>query len=613
MRSCHHMPFGAELAGKAGVRFRLWAPTADQVELCLENASSQLILPMVRIGEGWYEITSAAAEAGTRYRFRINGELRVPDPAARCNPDDVHGASEVIDPEAYAWKDGGWVGRPWGEAVFYELHVGAYSPAGNFCGVAQRLPYLRDLGVTAIEFMPLMDFPGTRNWGYDGVLPFAPDSSYGRPEDLKHLVDQAHSHGLMVFLDVVYNHFGPEGNYLNAYAKRFFSERHHTPWGNAINFDEAGSRTVRDFFIHNALYWIEEFHFDGLRLDAVHAVKDNSRPDILIQLAEAVRSGPGRSRHVHLVLENDNNAAHYLERAEEGKPRWYNAQWNDDLHHALHVIVSGEHDGYYADHANDPLHRLGRCLAEGFDYQGEYSVFRGRPRGEPSRNLPAEAFVNFLQNHDQTGNRAFGERLSTLAPRARLRAALALMLLSPSPPLIFMGEEFGCTKPFLFFCDFGPDLARAVTEGRRNEFAAFEKFRSVEKRAEIPDPNALSTFELARISWEAIAEPEPAAWLSFYRELLKVRREKIVPMLPVLLPGSGRFQMISGRVLRVQWKRTDGKRLAMTANLGDEWAVAGDTESIGAIYRLPALTAEADNQMLPPWSVEWSLQSGEDA
>ncbi len=321
---------------------------------------------------------------GSCYRFRIDGGLRVSDPASRYNPADVHGPSQVIDPCEFDWEDEGWRGRPWSEAVIYELHVGTFTLAGTFAGVKDRLDYLVDLGVTAIELMPVADFPGARNWGYDGVLPFAPESSYGHPEELKDLVQTAHQKGLMVFLDVVYNHFGPEGNYLHIYTPQFFSKRHSTPWGAAINFDGPGSRVVRDFFIHNALYWLTEYHFDGLRLDAVHAILDGSDPDILLELAEAVHRGPGKERHLHLVLENDQNAAHYFDRG-------YRAQWNDDIHHALHVLLTGETDGYYQDYADRPVGYIGRCLTEGFAYQGEPSSYRGGvPRGELSRDLAGQ-------------------------------------------------------------------------------------------------------------------------------------------------------------------------------------------------------------------------------
>ena len=340
-------------------------------------------------------------------------------------------------------------------------------------GVIDKLDHLATLGVTAIELMPVADTPGRRNWGYDGVCLFAPQSAYGRPEELKALVDAAHGRGLMVFLDVVYNHFGPEGNYLHVYAPQFFTDRYHTPWGAAINFD-GGFRPVRDFFIENALYWLEEYHLDGLRLDAVHAIRDNSTPDILVELAETVRRRVGTGRQVHLVLENDDNASRYLERDRDDRPRWYTAQWNDDAHHALHVLLTGEDAGYYGDYSDAPARHLGRTLAEGFAYQGEASPHRGgSPRGTPSKRLPATAFVPFLQNHDQVGNRAFGDRISTLADADAVRAAVAVLLLAPSPPLLFMGEEWAARQPFPFFCDFGPDLADKVREGRRREFARF--------------------------------------------------------------------------------------------------------------------------------------------
>ena len=612
MRRRHVMPFGAQCEAGRGVRFRLWAPAARSVDVCIEAPQPCAALPMVRIEGGWFELTTDAAAPGSGYRYRIDGGQVVPDPAARANPQDAHGASEVIDPLAYDWHDGAWGGRPWHEAVVYELHVGAFTPAGTFAAAAERLPYLRELGVTAVELMPVADFPGARNWGYDGVLPFAPDSRYGRPGDLKRFVEAAHRLDLMVLLDVVYNHFGPDGNYLHVYARElFFSQRQRTPWGAAINFDGPGSRVVRDFFIHNALYWLEEFHFDGLRLDAVHAILDASQPHVLSELAEAVRQGPGRTRHVHLVLENDGNAAYHLAREADGAARWYDAQWNDDAHHALHVLLTGERDGYYADYFDRPERHLGRTLAEGFSYQGEFSAFRGRPRGESSRELPATAFVTFLQNHDQVGNRAFGERLTVLTPAEALKAALSLLLLAPSIPLLFMGEEFGCTSPFPFFCDFKGDLARAVTTGRRGEFASFARFRATGAIETIPDPNAESTFAAAILDWARLREPEHAAWHAFVRNLLQVRHREIIPRLPGLTPGGGAFEVIGRAALRLEWACTDGSRLAAVANLGSERVDARMPFAGAPIYACPEHAAhEIGKGWLLPWSVAWSIETG---
>ncbi|HVL35964.1 MAG TPA: malto-oligosyltrehalose trehalohydrolase, partial [Burkholderiales bacterium] len=417
------MPFGAELTG-AGVRFRIWAPQARSVDVSMNGEH----LPMQRREDGFFELTARAA-AGTRYRYRIDGGAEVPDPASRFQPQDADGPSEIVDPAAFAWADGGWRGRPWREAVIYELHVGAFASQGRYGAVADKLAHLKALGVTALELMPLADFAGRRNWGYDGVLPYAPDSRYGRPEDLKALVQAAHKAGLMVFLDVVYNHFGPKGNYLHTYAPQFFTDKHKTPWGAAIDY---GVPAVRAFFLHNALYWLEEYHFDGLRFDAVHAIVDDSPRHILEEIAATVRERlPGR--HVHLVLENDANQARFL-----GEGR-YDAQWNDDSHHAYHVLATGESDGYYGAYAEAPAKHLARCLAEGFAYQGEVSPFSGEPRGEPSAHLPPERFVDFMQNHDQIGNRAHGERLASLADEKALKALSAILLLAPSPPLLFMG------------------------------------------------------------------------------------------------------------------------------------------------------------------------------
>jgi maltooligosyltrehalose trehalohydrolase len=602
MKRAHEMPFGAQTIDEARTRFRIWAPSAEQVELCLQDHPPRL---MPRDNEGWYQ-TIIVAPPGTRYRFRIDGELSVPDPASRYNPGDVHGESAVVDPHAFNWRDERWHGRPWDEAVLYELHVGTFSPEGTFAGVVDRLDYLADLGVTAIELMPLSDFPGRRNWGYDGVLPFAPDAAYGRPEDLKRLIEQAHERGLMILLDVVYNHFGPEGNYLGRYAKPFFTERHHTPWGAAINFDGVHSREVRDFFIHNALYWLEEFHFDGLRFDAVHAIVDDSRVHILEELARALRDGPGQRRHVHLVLENDANEARYLARVNE-RPRLYDAQWNDDEHHALHVLLTEERDGYYEDYAAHPLTQLGRCLTEGFAYQGEPSAHRElRPRGEPSKHLPPTAFVPFLQNHDQIGNRALGERLCQLVPENALRAATAAVLLAPSPPLLFMGEEFGAQTPFQFFCDFGSELAALVTSGRRREFARFARFADESGQAEIPDPNAPETFERCKLDWDCLDRPPHTAWLQLYRELLAVRFTRILPRLRDGGRIDASFKELSKTALTAQWSLSEDTGLVLYTNLGPG-SVALPAPPAGALlFVVPQeSSAELARGRLPAWTTAW--------
>lgn len=562
------MPFGAQVLEGSRTRFRLWAPGADTVELVLPDSANPH-RTMQKHSDGWYELV-AEAGAGTRYLYRIDGEREVPDPASRCNPEDVHRASVVVDPAQFEWDDHGWRGRSWSEAVIYELHVGTFSPDGTFAGVERRLDYLADLGVTAIELMPLADFPGKRNWGYDGTLHFAPDSSYGTPEDLKRLIAAAHARGLMVFLDVVYNHFGPEGNYLHTYASAFFTDRHKTDWGAAINFDGADARPVRDFFIHNTLYWLEEFHFDGLRFDAVHAIVDDSTPHILVELAEAVRSGPARERAIHLILENDHNEARYLE-YRDGAPRWYSAQWNDDQHHAFHVLLTGEKDGYYADYADAPAKHVGRCLAQGYAYQGDPSPYRdGKPRGEPSKGLPPAAFVNFLQNHDQVGNRALGERLPALARPERLKAATFAWLLSPAPPMLFMGEEFAAATPFLFFCDFGPELAKAVTEGRRREFGKFLHFEHGKSADVIPDPNHPDSFERSKLDWPSLDEARHAQWLELYKRLLALRRDHIAPRLAAIEGGSGRYDALSHAALTVSWRMGDGNTLTIALNLSDE-------------------------------------------
>ncbi|MBI1395059.1 MAG: malto-oligosyltrehalose trehalohydrolase [Betaproteobacteria bacterium] len=603
------MPFGTEIL-VPGVRFRLWAPGARNVALGL---GSDPLRPMKAGGDGWFHCDVREAREGQRYRFRIDGGLDVPDPASRFNPDDVHGPSEIVDPLAFGWTDDDWRGRPWPEAVLYELHVGTFSPAGTFAGVEARLDHLVRLGVTAIELMPVADFPGRRNWGYDGVLPFAPDASYGRPEDLKRLVQAAHARGLMVILDVVYNHFGPEGNYLHAYAPAFFNPEHETPWGAAINFDARGSEVVRRFVIDNALHWLEEYHFDGLRLDAVHAFRDDSTPDIVEALTTAVRTGPGRDRHVHLILENDRNQSRYLRRDASGHPRHATAQWNDDVHHACHVIATGETDGYYADYAADPVAQLARCLAEGFAYQGEASVFRGGElRGEPSADLTPLAFVNFLQTHDQVGNRAFGERLCRLARPEALDVLTATVLLAPGVPMLFMGEEFAAATPFLFFCDFGHDLADAVREGRRREFARFTRFADPASRESIPDPNLAATFETSRLDWSCLEHEPHRTWLARHASLLATRARWLVPRLAAVTGGHGCWQREGRHGMRVTWTLGDGSRLTHLANLGDSPLSVAPPPAAGRT--LHAVRVDDDAIVagrLPPWSLAVRLDEGD--
>ena len=596
------MPFGCEVGEDGAVRFRLWAPAADRVDVWLENRADEILLPMHGMSGGWFEITTALAAHGSLYYFIIDGEERVTDPASRFQPRDVHGPSQVIDPGRWQWSDGDWSGRPWEEAVVYELHTGAFTGGGGFREVAARLDYLQALGITAVELMPVSDFPGERNWGYDGVLPFAPDSRYGTPDALKSLVQTAHSLGLMVLLDVVYNHFGPEGNYLHRYAPDFFTDRHHTPWGAAINYDGPNSRAVRDFFIHNALYWLEEFHFDGLRLDAVHAILDDSVPDILEELADAVHAGPGRRRHVHLILENDNNDARYLAREEGGAPARYTAQWNDDVHHALHVLATGETSGYYTDYTDAPARHLGRALAEGFAWQGEPSPYRhGKRRGTPSGGLPPAAFVGFLQNHDQVGNRALGERIGRLAPAAAVRAVTAVLLLAPAVPLLFMGQEGGTRRPFPYFCDFEADLGRQVAAGRRREFSRFPAFADPATRAAIPDPNARETFESAFLDRET---PDPD-WLAFHRTLLGLRREVVVPLLRGM-PAAGTYRCLSDCALVVDWAAAGG-RLQLYANLGGAPLPSAPVLPGTPVFRTPPAAADGRDGTWPAWFAAWAL------
>jgi len=580
--------FGARLTPD-GASFRLWAPAAKRVDLLLEKSQ-----PLERGEGGWFSADIRGVKAGARYKFRVDDEIDVPDPASAFQPDDVSGPSEVIDHARYRWRASDWRGRPWQEASVIETHVGTFTQEGTYRAMIDKLDHLVATGITALELMPLADFAGSRNWGYDGVLWYAPDSVYGRPDDLKALIDEAHLRGLMVFLDVVYNHFGPEGNYLGRYAPGFFTEAQ-TPWGSAIDYQVP---QVRAFAIENALYWLREYRFDGLRLDAVHTIVELGEISMLHDLSIAVGNLAAETRrHIHLVLENDDNRASVLD-AEQDPPRGkYRAQWNDDYHHAWHVLLTGETQGYYRDYKNSPMRDIARALAAGFVYQGEASAHRsGQLRGEPSGNLAPTSFVNFLQNHDQIGNRALGDRLESNVSGQAIEAALAITLLAPAIPMLFMGEEWGSKVPFPFFCNFKGDLAEAVRKGRHREYAwAYAKYGD-----EVPDPLAQSAFQSAVLDWESRNEQAGKKRLALVQQLLAIRRREIVPRLAGAAFGDA--HAADNGLLTANWRMGGGATLQLTANLSNSEIAHKRSEATGT----PIWGADTGD-LMPPWSVFWRI------
>ena len=505
---------GANYLGGGECRFEVWAPLARRVDLHIV-APKERVAPMEPGARGYHRAVVDGVGPGSRYFYRLNDKER-PDPASRSQPAGVHGPSEVVADD-FAWRDGGWSGLELKDHIIYELHVGTFTPEGTFDAIVPRLDYLKDLGVTAVELMPVAEFPGARNWGYDGVFPFAAEHSYGGPESLKRLIDVCHRSGLAVVLDVVYNHLGPEGNYLADFGA-YFTRRYHTPWGPAVNFDGPESDEVRNFFIQNALYWVGEFRVDALRLDAVHAILDHSPRPFLLELAEAVhREGRRRNRLIHLMPESADNDARLLRGADLGG-LGLDAQWSDDFHHCLHALLTGERAGYYEDYGR--LDQLAKAFREGFVYSGEYSGFRRRRHGSPSRDIPGERFIVFSQNHDQAGNRMLGERLSELAGFEAAKLAAGAVLLAPFIPLLFMGEEYGETAPFPYFISHtDPGLAEAVRKGRREEFRAARWDR------EPPDPQAESTFQSAKLHYELLAGENHRVLFEFYRQLIRLRKE----------------------------------------------------------------------------------------
>jgi maltooligosyltrehalose trehalohydrolase len=568
------LPFGAALL-PGGVRFAVWAPNAErvEVEIVASDASPTIHRALDAEGDGRFGGTIRGVDAGARYRFRLDGGDSFPDPYSRFQPDGPHGPSEVVDPAAYRWQSTNWAGLMADGLVIYECHVGAMTPDGTYEALVGQLPELKRLGVTAIELMPVAEFPGRWNWGYDGVDLYAPSHTYGRPEDLKRLVDAAHREGLGVLLDVVYNHLGPDGNYLRVYANDYFTDRHRTPWGDAINFDGPGSRHVRDFVIHNACYWLSEYRFDGLRLDATDAIVDESPVHVLQELTEQARAAVA-PRQVVIIAEHAGNDVRII-RAPDRGGFGLDAVWADDFHHQVRVFLTGVR-GQYLDEYEGSTADIARTINGGFFFQGQAGRTAGKPMGTRVTDEPATAFVVNIQNHDQVGNRAFGERLHHEIDADRYRAASALLLFLPYTPLLFMGQEFAASSAFMYFTDHTPDLGKLVTEGRREEFKGFPAFANPALRASIPDPQSPETFLRSRLD---LSERELNAPIyALYRELLRQRRED--PVLRVQARDQVRADTIGAKIVAVHRWHGHQHRL-LVANFGPSVGIRiGDHPSL---------------------------------
>jgi maltooligosyltrehalose trehalohydrolase len=515
--------------------FRVWAPDHASVDLVVDVEADLQVGPGVPEGPplrdirplspepcGYWSGSFAGLAPGTLYRYRLDGHADqvFPDPVSRFQPYGVHGPSQVVDPSTFDWTDREWRAPSLDEIVFYELHVGTFTPAGTFRGAIDRLPHLKELGITAIELMPVADFPGDRNWGYDGVALFAPARCYGGPDDLRALVDAAHRHGLAVYLDVVYNHLGPDGAYANAFSAHYFTDRHQSPWGRGVNLDGPFSAEVRRFFIENALHWVREYHVDGLRLDATHAMQDDSPVHFLAELTTTLREQAGPA--VTCVAEDHRNLAQMLRPTAEGG--WgIDAVWADDFHHQARVHVARDQEGYYSDFTGN-VEDLATTLRQGWFYRGQHSSHFGAPRGTDPSGLSPKQFVLCIQNHDQIGNRADGARLNHEVDEATFRALSTLVLLAPQTPLLFMGQEWAASSPFLFFTDHGDDLGRRVTEGRRQEFSAFKAFADSSAHAAIPDPQDPETFARSRLRWDEVQHGPHAGVLRLYQRLIEIRK-----------------------------------------------------------------------------------------
>lgn len=558
MRKFHEggwrLDLGATLLNPSTVRFRVWAPHAARVSV--QMPASQISVDLERGDRGYFEGTVSGIGPGARYHYVLDGRRQRPDPASRWQPDGVHRSSAIVDPEAFQWTDEAWRGMSLDDLILYELHTGTFTAAGTFEAIIPHLPYLKDeVGITAIELMPVAQFPGVRNWGYDGVYPFAPQASYGGPDGLKTLINACHMQGLAVVLDVVYNHLGPEGNYLSEFGP-YFTDRYRTPWGQAINYDGPDSDEVRRFFLSNALYWVTEYHIDALRLDAIHGIYDFGATHILQELAEAVHVEARRlGRAVHVIAESDLNDSRLITPPAEGG-YGLDAQWNDDFHHALHAIVTGERRGYYEDFGT--LDQLATALQKGFVYAGQYSRVRRRRHGNSSEGRPPHQFVVFAQNHDQIGNRAVGDRLTAHLSVGALKVVAATVLLSPNIPLLFMGEEYGETAPFQYFIEHGdPELIEAVRRGRRAEFVHFGWTAE-----EVPDPQDPATFERSRVSLDRRCAAPHSALLRWTNALIRFRKRELQKLFR-LEPGRAPRLWVyeKERILTVQYGSSGSRAL----------------------------------------------------
>jgi maltooligosyltrehalose trehalohydrolase len=511
-------PFFGAIPSQDGVLFRVWAPDVATISLELLDGRAAGSHPLAAGEAGVRETWVRGAAAGDSYLYVLDGGERLPDPASRCQPDGVHGRSQIVDPRAYQWHDQRWRPRSPLDTVIYELHLGTFTPPGTLAAARERLPYLRDLGITVVELMPVAEFAGTRNWGYDGVGLFAPSRNYGRPDDLREFVDAAHGAGLAVMLDVVYNHLGPEGAYLSRFNRAYFSDRHPTPWGRAVNLDGPGSAMVRRFIIDNAMHWVREYHFDGLRLDATHALIDDSEPNLVVDLAGNARKAAQAPLLIH--AEDDRNIAAIVEDAKDGG--WgLDGVWADDFHHVVRRMVAGDSHGYFADFTGSTA-ELATVLRDGWLFSGQLSAQQKRPRGTSPSRVPLYRFVVCLQNHDQIGNRALGERLHHTIADDTWRAASVLLLTAPGTPLLFMGQEWAASTPFQYFTDLEPGLGQLVTEGRRREFAAFPEFSDA-AAGRIPDPQSESTFAASHLKWGEQTQGPHRRTLALYRQLLALR------------------------------------------------------------------------------------------